>query len=290
MGGSIRHKIYITILISLVISIFLALYFYGHSYYSLRLEERTFHPNHQLLKPSGFVGHGLGVIGSLMIIIGVLIYMIRKRIRRFSRLGLLRNWLEFHIFLCILGPLMILYHTAFKFGGIVAVSFWSMTAVVISGIIGRYIYVLIPRTIEGRELTVNEIGAMRNELSTSLRERYHVDESIIGMMEESFVLKPEVENKALIFRLIAHERLDSSVLKRIKQELRKHNFSRTHYTQVIDLCKREIDLNTRIEMLSTVQNLFKNWHVVHLPFALIMLAIMIVHVVVAVLFGYKWIF
>lgn len=290
MGGSIRHKIYITILVSIVISFVAALFFYGHSYYSLRLEERSFHPNHQLLKPSGLVGHGLGVIGSLMIVIGVGTYMARKRIRKFSRLGLLRNWLEFHIFLCVLGPLLILYHTAFKFGGIVAVSFWSMAAVVISGIIGRYIYVLIPRTIEGRELSVNEIGIMRNELSTSLRESFHVDESIISMMEGTFEFKPEVENKTLIFRLIAHERLDKSVLKKIKGELQHHNFSRDQYKQVIELCKKEIDLNMRIEMLSTLQNFFRNWHVIHLPFALIMLAIMIVHVAVAAIFGYLWIF
>lgn len=290
MGGSIRHKLYITILVSIIILFTVVLYLNGHSYYALRLEDRSFHPNHQSLKPSGIIGHGLGVIGSMMIIIGVGIYIARKRIRKFSHVGLLRNWLEFHIFLCLLGPLMILYHTAFKFGGIVAVSFWSMVAVVISGILGRYIYVLIPRTIEGRELNVNEISAMRNDLSTSLRESYHVDESIIGMMEESFIMKPEIENKAVIFRLIAHGRSDKTVLKNIKIELQKHNFSKSEYAQVVALCKKEFNLNTRIEMLSNLQNLFKNWHVVHMPFALIMLAIMIVHVVVAVIFGYRWIF
>jgi hypothetical protein len=290
MGGSIRHKIYITILVSIVISFVVVLYFYGHSYYSLRLEERSFHPNHQLLKPSGFVGHGLGVIGSALIIIGVGTYMIRKRVKRFSKLGLLRNWLEFHIFLTVLGPLMILYHTSFKFGGIVAVSFWSMVAVVLSGITGRYIYLLIPRTIEGRELSVNEISALRNELSTNLRESFHIEESIINMMGETFESKPEIENKALVFRLIAHEKLDKAILQKIKKELKKHNFSRPVYKQVIELCKKEIDLSTRIEMLSSLQNFFRNWHIVHLPFAFIMLAIMIVHVVVAVTFGYRWIF
>ena len=43
--------------------------------------------------------------------------------------------------------------------------------------------------------------------------------------------------------------------------------------------KDEIKLNRRIEGLDTMQNLFKYWHVVHLPFALIMLIIMLIHVV-----------
>jgi hypothetical protein len=32
------------------------------------------------------------------------------------------------------------------------------------------------------------------------------------------------------------------------------------------------------------------WHVAHLPFALIMLVIMLIHVAVALIFGYNWIF
>jgi hypothetical protein len=39
-----------------------------------------------------------------------------------------------------------------------------------------------------------------------------------------------------------------------------------------------------------MQDYLRYWHVAHLPFALVMLFIMIIHVVVAVLFGYKWIF
>lgn len=285
-----RHKIYITLLVSIVIFVMIALYITGHSYYSLSIEERSFHLDHKSLKPSGLIGHGLGIIGSLMIIIGLFSYMARKKIRKLSRLGLLRNWLEFHIFLCTLGPLLVLYHTAFKFGGIVALSFWSMIAVVLSGIIGRYIYIQIPRTIEGRELSIAEISNMRNELIASIRDSYNVDKSVIDLMENSLAIHPELENKAFIFRLITHNRLDRLILQNIKSELQKNNLTRSVFNQVIRLCKKEIALNRRIEMLVSLQNLFKHWHVVHLPFALIMLIIMIVHVTVAIVFGYKWIF
>jgi hypothetical protein len=137
---------------------------------------------------------------------------------------------------------------------------------------------------------MSEINLMRDELIISLKESYHVDEHIIAIMEESFLWTPEVKNKAMLFKMIAHGQLDRNMLQRIKFELRKINLTTSVFNQVITLCKREIALTRRIEMLSTLQNLFKNWHVIHLPFALIMLAIMIVHVVIAVLFGYRWIF
>ena len=66
-------------------------------------------------------------------LIGVGFYMARKRFRSLGRVGLLKHWLEFHIFLCSLGPVLVLYHTTFKFGGLVALSFWSMVAVFLSG-------------------------------------------------------------------------------------------------------------------------------------------------------------
>jgi hypothetical protein len=149
------HRIYIAILSIIVVVVFAAIVNYGYAYYKISMEERYFHPEHAALKPSGLLGHGMGIIGSLFMILGVSLYMARKRYRIFSRLGFLKHWLEFHIFLCTLGPILVLFHTSFKFGGIVAISFWSMVAVFLSGVIGRFIYIQIPRTIEGRELILN---------------------------------------------------------------------------------------------------------------------------------------
>ncbi|RPI73970.1 MAG: hypothetical protein EHM47_04875, partial [Ignavibacteriales bacterium] len=132
------HRLYVGLffLIGIAVSILLAIN--GYTYYSTPVEERFFQEGHKMLKPSGTLGHGLGILGTFMMILGVSVYMIRKRARRFFNWGYLKYWLEFHIFLCTVGPMLVLYHTSFKFGGIVAVSFWSMAAVVFSGVIGRF--------------------------------------------------------------------------------------------------------------------------------------------------------
>jgi hypothetical protein len=54
--------------------------------------------------------------------------------------------------------------------------------------------------------------------------------------------------------------------------------------------RNEISLNRKIDRLLFMQNLFKYWHVAHLPFAIIMLIVMIIHVAVTIVFGYRWIF
>ena len=79
-------------------------------------------------------------------------------------------------------------------------------------------------------------------------------------------------------------------LRNVKAVLKQNNVIKSQRKQVINLVKSDISLNRRIESLVIMQNLFKYWHVAHLPFALVMLIIMIIHVSVTIVFGYRWIF
>ena len=54
--------------------------------------------------------------------------------------------------------------------------------------------------------------------------------------------------------------------------------------------KKELRLSRRIARLQRMQQLFKYWHVVHMPFALIMLVVVIIHIGITVAMGYRWIF
>jgi len=288
--SKIAHRIFISILVAIVLVTLITLFYTGISYYKVGIEERFYHPDHSLLKPSGILGHGMGIIGSLFMIIGVSIYMVRKRYRLLSRLGLLKHWLEFHIFLCTLGPILILFHTAFKFGGLVAISFWSMVAVFLSGIIGRFIYIQIPRSIEGRELSLNEVRAMKSDVAEIVKKSYDLDEEGYKVLADSIKKKVELYHKYAIVRYIRKYFDDRKTIKTVKTLLKKNNLTKDEYHKILALVKNDIKLNRRIERLDTMQNLFKYWHVVHSPFALVMLIIMIIHVAVTIAFGYRWIF
>jgi hypothetical protein len=284
------HRIYIAILSLIVIITAVYLAYIGYSYYSLGIEDRFYHPDNEALKSSGLLGHSFGIIGSLMIILGVAMYMIRKRIRKFSRIGILKHWLEFHIFLCVLGPILVLYHTAFMFGGLVAVSFWSMVAVVLSGVIGRYIYLQIPRTIEGGEMNLNQIDHMKDELNRQLTEGYNLDEIVLEVVLQAVKKRPDRLGGNMMQRSIAKYKFERKTIKDIKETLIDNGIGGKNFKQVIRLIKTEINLNRKIDRLITMQNLFKYWHVAHLPFAVLMLVIMVIHVIVTITFGARWIF
>lgn len=285
------HKIFLILLAVTVGAVFLLLLNRGYSYYSTSIADRFYHPDDNALKPSGLYGHGFGITGALFILIGVASYMARKRYRSLSRIGTLKGWLEIHIFLCTLGPVLILYHTSFKFGGIVAISFWSMVMVVVSGIIGRFIYIQIPRTIEGRELSLNEIRGMKSDLAGTIRNVYLIDDESFNNLTATISLKKETfEHGVFLSRFIKRYMADRETISSVKLNLKKNNLSRTQYKTILSLVRGEITLNRKIEQLDRMQKLFENWHVAHLPFALVMLVIITIHVIVTVVLGYRWIF
>ncbi len=286
------HKFYIATFFVVGISVAVLLTIYGYNYYSTPVEERFFNASHKLLKPSGVWAHGLGILGTIMMIIGVAVYMIRKRFRTFFNLGYLKHWLEFHIFLCTVGPLLVLFHTAFKFGGIVAVSFWSMVLVVLSGVAGRFIYIQIPRTIQGQELSIKDLNKLNDDIQFKLLNDYKLDASLLAEFDHiKMIGKYKAARTFAAFIYIIKDYFEIKVLlKKFKKEISKLQLPPSQKKEAVKTVKQKLILSRRIGLLRTMQKLFKYWHVAHLPFALIMIIIMIIHVAVTIAFGYKWIF
>src|SRR5574339_70183 len=104
------------------------------------------------IPPAGeLFGHGLGILGFILMLMTETLYSLRKRSRS-VRWGRMSTWLQFHIFTGLVGPYMVLLHTSWKFNGLAGIATLFTVVIVISGSIGRYIYTRIPRTMDGLEL------------------------------------------------------------------------------------------------------------------------------------------
>ncbi|MDA0974056.1 MAG: hypothetical protein O2867_10030 [Bacteroidetes bacterium] len=256
------HAIFVWSMVAITVAVTVYLSYTGYDYYRTPLYERFYHEHHDWFKPSGAYGHGIGILGTLMILFGVSIYIARKRYNFMSKQLRLKYLLEFHIFLCTLGPILILFHTAFKFGGIVSVAFWSMVAVVASGVIGRFIYIQIPRTIEGRELSLNEVKDMRSGLINDLKHKAGLGEELIQLIiGESN--EPQIEIRGVSF--MARYADERNKIRLIKKALNEKQVAAEEKRSVIKMVKDEFALTHRIGRLELMQRLFKYWHVAHLP-------------------------
>src|SRR3989441_857313 len=143
---------------------------YGFDYYSLGAAQRPFSPKHEILRPSGTIGIKLGMLGVLMFFL-IYLFPLRKKWGWLSRQGNSRHWLDFHVVLGATVPIIIAFHSSFKFGNIAGMAFWSMLVVTVSGFIGRYLYSQIPRGLNAAELSMKEIQEKEETLRRELDEQ-----------------------------------------------------------------------------------------------------------------------
>jgi hypothetical protein len=278
-------KIFLALLYASAFALLGYLAWEGSSYYAATLVERPRHPDYWRLKPGGSRGIVYGIVGAGLMTV-MLAYSLRKRLQILRGWGALRYWLDLHIFCGVLGPLFIVLHSSFKVHGLVALSFWSMVAVALSGVLGRYLYLQIPRAATGDRLTLEEVEAERIRLGEALLASESVGpetlEELSGMIDEA-----RRRRRSLPALLVALP-VDRN---RLRRRLRRYAERLGGSDQVVSRdwihrAWRRMELERRLSILSELQALFHYWHVIHKPFAVVMYLFMIVHIVVATMTGY----
>ncbi len=284
------ERIYLFALSVIWLAVAGAAWYGGHQYYRLPLQERPYSELHDLYKPSGLMGHGMGIAGSLMMIVGVVMYALRKRVHALHSLGKLKHWLQFHIFLCTLGPFLVVLHTAFRIGGIISIAFWSMVIVVTSGVLGRYVFARIPKTLNGQFLSKSALRSRMAKLAQTL-------EHASGLSaEEVHELMAEVSGRisentlGALWQALRWDLVRRKRTKRVERRMALHEAPYADRRIVHALIREYMKLERQTALLTPFRKLFSYWHILHLPLAAVMFFIMFVHIVVAALFGYAWIF
>lgn len=292
------HMIRVRIAAVSALAFLVTLAVYGANYYLLPMEERPFSDKHDLLKPSGSIGLKLGFFGTFLFCI-IFLYAFRKIIPWLGRIGTARQWMDFHVIAGASAPVVIAFHASFKFQGIAGIAFWIMLAVALSGIIGRYLYSQIPRSLNAAELSLGELQANEQELTNAL-----LDQSIYSGDQLKGVLNvPSPEHIRSIGPLLALGEMllldlrlpfQIAALRRASYKfgldplsmggfLRSANADVEH---VVHLVRQKASLSRRILFLNHTQRVFHLWHVVHRPFSYAFAVLAVMHIFVVFGLGF----
>lgn len=283
-SGALLNAVALAMVAGAIVAALVLFLLGGWDYYRTPLSIRGYAQSHKMLRPSGVVGHSLGIAGTLMLF-STLLYLVRKKAKFLARTGSVKGWLEFHIFCGVFGPILITLHTSLKFNGVVSVAYWSMVLVVASGFVGRYLYVRIPKTIRGKELTRAEIEQRARELKAELAERTIPQRIALEIEElEKSLLEGHESRSSLQLLLDSFRgRLRTAALRR---RLRRSGLNREALHRALDLMQERASLLRRIAHLKRTTRLFQIWHVFHRPLVWVMFLIFFVHLGVAIYFGY----
>lgn len=134
----------------------------------------------------------LGVAGFAMMAL-LILYPLRKVLATRFRVGSVGAWFHIHMVLGLAGPVLILYHCNFGLGGKNAnVALWTMLIVVVSGVIGHFVYASVSAGFyAGKEKARQQLDAIAATL-TSLNCRHDACRSYIADLEafEAELLTP----------------------------------------------------------------------------------------------------
>lgn len=244
-------------------------------------------------RPGDDFGYTLGIVGGVMMLT-LLLYPLRKHFRFMQSLGAIRHWFRLHMLFGILGPLLIVIHSAFGIGSLNAgVALVCMLLVAGSGIIGRFLYTRIHHGLYGRKATFEEKLAELGMHTDEVRSKFHFApgvETHLKLFGELAQTHPpgllsaswQFLTLALKARWVRHQCRHG--LRRI---LRKHaaqrQWSRTKYRQRLvaaDAMVRDYLGSVRTTaQFHAYERLFSLWHILHVPFVFMLVISGVVHVI-----------
>jgi len=291
-----RILVYLAAITAVMLILFLAVY--GFDYYWLSSAERPFSAKHELLKPSGRIGIKLGILGVGLFFI-IFLYALRKRIGWLSRQGATKHWLDFHVVAGVTAPIVIAFHSAFKFHGIAGVAFWMMLSVALSGIIGRYVYAQIPRSLTAAEASLKELQSWEGELTQELSRQHMFTQRDLAPL----LLVPTAQQvRAMplyraLFQMIALDLMRPFHIARLRGKVLRvsgmivsfgglFRTSNQELEYVIGAVQRKSSLSKRVAFLNRSQQVFHLWHVVHRPVSYSFAVLAVVHIIVVIMLGF----
>lgn len=239
------------------------------------------------------VGYWLGVAGGVMMLM-LFSYPLRKHFRFAQEWGKLKWWIWLHMFLGVMGPLLILAHSTFEIGSLNAgVALYSMLIVALSGVVGRFLYVRIHRDLNGEITTLEALkvkaGLNQQEARSRLAFAPEVEDRLRTFTERELEA-PENWSTPLrrvlwlpLWQWITYRQCLQALHQPIRQLAAHGHWSAAELATREGKCRRLIRRYlgsvTRVAQFTAYERLFSLWHVAHIPFVYLLVLSAIIHVV-----------
>ncbi len=238
------------------------------------------------------LGYWLGIIGGTLMVL-LLLYSVRKRVPLLRHLGATRHWFRMHMMLGILGPLTILYHSNFQVGSINSrVALYCTLLVAASGIVGRYFYAQIHNGLYGSSASLRELVKTVKVAKQQTRPGPGLNRAVrepLAALAEDVLRRPEslgtsalaplmigLRTRLLYWQLNRAAGRNIDELARTSPVIQQHRRRLKRTTR--KYLRRRLAEIRKVAQFSFFERLFSLWHIIHVPFFLMMVLSAIVHV------------
>jgi hypothetical protein len=268
--------------------LFLVVAAIGIPYYTLPHAERLRSALHPWFRPSGYVGQSAGIVTFLGFLY-MWLFPLRKKLRKQEWLGPVPRWLDVHIGVGLMLPIVGAIHAGFRFGGVIGIGYIAMLIVCLSGFVGRYLYVRIPRSRSGVELNLAEVSAQQRTLLAEI-----ADATRLSVLDVQEILNVDTSPTrvgivAAFAQMIRDDLARGRALRKLRRRLKsKGATDKKRLNDAMTLARREMSLSQQARLLDATQSIFRHWHAAHRPVAITAFIAVTIHVVVVVVVGATW--
>lgn len=228
---------------------------------------------------SDLIGHGIGILGFILMLMTETLYTWRKRSRQ-ARWGRMSQWLNFHIFTGIVGPYMVLFHSAWQFKGLAGLTMLLTVIIVISGFIGRYIYTAVPRSADGVELEADQIETQIAAVQAELQAWAAQQPEAARILQP--VLAVEAGGASPANPVLDRSVQDWRERRRWRKLRRKLDPDLRRQADTLhQLTRRQQALRRQLASLGMARRLLALWHTIHVPIGMVLFVAAGIHIVAA---------
>jgi hypothetical protein len=237
------------------------------------------------LSPEFGLGYALGIVGTSLMLL-LLLYSLRKRVRLLRSCGPIRRWFHAHMVLGIAGPVAIVFHARFDLGSLNSTVALACTLVVAaSGLVGRVIYPRIHDVLSGSRLSLaalrGELEARRGALGRALAAAPELEAMLRRF--ESFALDPRRGAFGRAWRFAVLRRRARATRRRAlratRRGLRRRGAGRAARRETLRVVGDYVDAVARVASFGAWERVFALWHAFHLPLCFLLFLSAAVHVV-----------
>lgn len=226
---------------------------------------------------SGLFGHGIGIVGFLLMLTTETLYSLRKRSRQ-ARWGRLATWLQFHIFTGLVGPFMVLLHTSWRFNGLAGVVLLLTIIIVLSGVVGRYIYTAVPRTADGVVIEAAQLERDIAEAEQRIQGWLKSQPQAAGVLNR-WLHRPEQAQRGGARWIAGRVANDWTYRWRWWRQKRRLDPSvRASADELGRLLQRRNLLDRQLASLASARRMLSLWHSIHIPIGVVLFTAAFVHV------------
>ncbi len=235
------------------------------------------------------LGRWMGYIGAGMMVVAAL-YTLRLHIPGLRRVGSAKTWFDFHVVFGIAGPILSLLHTNLNIFSLywVTALWWAVFLVVMTGLVGRYLYTMVPRLEaaterdkkqldEGIKVAADQWASMTttaNVLQHFLKaqektaEREKSEGALAGLTLLGWLLRSRLREAqaaaSLRYRLLGQMK---------NAKLR---------TGAIELMRQRARVERKTKMLGVAKPLLAKWRAFHIGITVVMFVLLIAHVAISI--------